>query len=204
MLSIWQKNPADPQQLTEVISIIDNQVHRGAKLIANIRTLSQLSEETELRAVDPFGKLDEAIKFLNKSYSDKQIEIEIISQIKEAKIMANDLLVDIYENLMINSVKYNKSPINKIQIKVSKYKKTNIDNLKFEVIDKRLSIYDTMKDGIFNGTTKREDKSKGMGLGLILVRKIILSYNGKIWIEDKVKGDPSQGTSFVVLLLEVK
>ncbi len=186
-----------------MISIVNNQVFRGAKLIANIQKLSQLSEETELRAINPFSKLDEAIKFLNKSYTDRQIEIKMISQIKEAKIMANELLVDIYENLMINSVKYNRNPIIEVDIKVSRFKEDNLDYLKFEFIDNGIGISDTMKNGIFNGTTKHEDKSKGMGLGLILVRKIILSYNGKIWVEDKVKGDPSQGSNFVVLLLEV-
>ncbi len=204
LLSIWQKNPDDPQKMTEVISIVNNQVFRGAKLIANIRKLSQINEETELIGIDPFSKLDEAIKFLKKSYSDKQIEIKVNSQIKEVKIMANDLLLDIYENLMINSVKYNRNPTIEIQIKVSKFKEDNLNYLKFEFIDNGIGIADTMKEGIFNGTTKREDKSKGMGLGLILVRKIILSYNGKIWVEDKVKGDPSQGSNFVVLLLEVK
>ena len=67
-----------------------------------------------------------------------------------------------------------------------------------------VGISGPMKEGIFNGTTKHEDKSKGMGLGLILVKKIIKSYDGKIWVEDKVKSDHSHGSNFVVLLLEVK
>ena len=204
LLAMWQKNPDDPQKLTEVIRIIDNQVFRGAKLITNIQKLSQINDETELISVDPFSKIDEAIKFINKSYSDKQIEIKIISQIKEAKIKANDLLLDIYENLMINSVKYNRNPTIEIQIKVSKFKEDNLNYLKFEFIDNGIGISDSMKEGIFNGTTKREDKSKGMGLGLILVRKIILSYKGKIWVENKIKDDYSQGTNFIILLLEVE
>ncbi len=204
LISMWQENPNDPQKLTEVIRIVNNQVLRGAKLITNIQKLSQINEEAELISVDPFSKLDEAIKFIKKSYSDKQIEIKIISQIKEAKIIANDLLLDIYENLLINSVKYNKNPTIEIQINVLKIREDNLDYLKFEVIDNGIGISDSMKEGIFKGTTKREDKSKGMGLGLLLVRKIILSYNGKIWVEDKVKGDHSQGTKFIILLLEVK
>jgi len=203
LLSMWQKNPDDPLKLTEVIKIIDHQVFRGAKLITNIRKLSQVNQDQELIGIDPFGKLDEAIQFLKKSYSDKEIEIKINSQIKEAKIKANDLLLDIYENLMVNSVKYNKNTTIEIQIKVTKIREDSLDYIKFEFIDNGIGISDSMKEGIFNGTTKHEDKSKGMGLGLILVRKIILSYDGKIWVEDKVKGDPSQGSNFVVLLLEV-
>ena len=40
----------------------------------------------------------------------------------------------------------------------------------------------------------------GMGLGLSLVKKIIENYNGQIWIEDKVKGDYSQGTNVILLI----
>ncbi|KKM64554.1 hypothetical protein LCGC14_1500250 [marine sediment metagenome] len=204
LLSMWQKNPQNQEILNEVITIVDHQVFRGAKLITNIQRLSQISEEPELIGINPFGILDEAVQFIKKSYSDKLIEIEINSQIRGAKIMANDLLLDIYENLMVNSVKYNKNPTIRIQIKVSKTREDNLDYLKFEFIDNGIGISDSLKGEIFQGTTKHEDKSKGMGLGLILVRKIILSYKGKIWVEDKVKGDPTQGSNFIVLLLGVK
>jgi signal transduction histidine kinase len=39
-----------------------------------------------------------------------------------------------------------------------------------------------------------------MGLGLSLVKKTIDRYNGKIWVEDKVKGDCSKGSNFIILI----
>jgi signal transduction histidine kinase len=39
-----------------------------------------------------------------------------------------------------------------------------------------------------------------MGLGLSLVQKIVSKYNGKIWVEDKVKGEYSKGSNFIILL----
>ena len=39
-----------------------------------------------------------------------------------------------------------------------------------------------------------------MGLGLSLVKKIIDNYGGKIWIEDKVKGDYSKGANVILLI----
>lgn len=41
-----------------------------------------------------------------------------------------------------------------------------------------------------------------MGLGLTLVKKIIEVFNGKIWIKDRVLGDYSKGSNFVVLVPE--
>ena len=40
------------------------------------------------------------------------------------------------------------------------------------------------------------------GIGLSLVSRILEIYNGKIWVEDKVKGEYSQGSKFVVLIPE--
>ncbi len=41
-----------------------------------------------------------------------------------------------------------------------------------------------------------------MGFGLSLVKKILDRFNGKITVEDRVKGDRTQGSIFTVLLLE--
>jgi signal transduction histidine kinase len=41
-----------------------------------------------------------------------------------------------------------------------------------------------------------------MGLGLSLVKKIIDSYKGQIWVEDKIKGDFTKGSNFIILIPE--
>ena len=41
-----------------------------------------------------------------------------------------------------------------------------------------------------------------MGLGLSLVRKILESYNGKIWVENRIEGDHTQGSNFKILIPE--
>ena len=204
LLKMWQENPANPKMIKEVIQIVDNQVLRGAKLISNIRKLSQVSEKVEsLKNIKPMEQLNDAIKFIHKSYLGKQIKIKLESQINEPIIFGNDLLLDIYENILINAVKYNENSVIEVIVKISKTIEDDIRYIKFEFIDNGIGLSDDMKEGIFNGTTKHEDKAKGMGLGLILVRKIIQSFNGKIWVEDSVKGDPSQGCNFIVLLPEV-
>jgi len=43
---------------------------------------------------------------------------------------------------------------------------------------------------------------RGMGIGLSLVKKIIESYNGKIWVENRIDYNYSQGSNFVVEIPE--
>jgi signal transduction histidine kinase len=37
---------------------------------------------------------------------------------------------------------------------------------------------------------------------LSLVKKIVDKYDGKIWVEDRIKGNTKEGSNFVVLLKE--
>ncbi len=53
---------------------------------------------------------------------------------------------------------------------------------------------------IFKRGNRELKGSKGMGIGLSLVKKILKSYKSKIWVEDKVKGDYSEGSKFVLLI----
>ena len=69
-----------------------------------------------------------------------------------------------------------------------------------EFKDNGIGISDYRKNNIFERGSRKRYKSKGMGLGLSLVRKIIDTYNGDIWVEDRVKGDYKQGSNFVVLI----
>jgi signal transduction histidine kinase len=40
----------------------------------------------------------------------------------------------------------------------------------------------------------------GMGLGLSLVKSAIDSYGGEVSVKNRVKGDYSQGSNFIILL----
>lgn len=70
-------------------------------------------------------------------------------------------------------------------------------------MDNGIGIFDENKESIFQKGYKRDKKVRGMGIGLSLVKKIIKSYNGKIWVENRIKDDYEQGSNFVILIPEL-
>jgi len=58
------------------------------------------------------------------------------------------------------------------------------------------------KQYIFERGSKEQSLNGGMGLGLSLVKRTIDLYNGKIWVEDRIKGDHSKGSIFILLIPE--
>ena len=43
-----------------------------------------------------------------------------------------------------------------------------------------------------------------MGLGLYLVKSLVESYGGRVWVEDRIAGDHTKGARFVVMLPAVE
>ncbi len=72
--------------------------------------------------------------------------------------------------------------------------------LKVEFIDNGIGIEDSRKTIIFTRGSKENNYVGGMGIGLSLVNLIVARFEGKIWVEDKFKGDSTRGSNFIVML----
>jgi len=109
----------------------------------------------------------------------------------------------VFENILVNSVKYNNNPNIEIIIKISRTQINNKNFIKIEFIDNGIGIPDNIKDKVFQRAFIKDKTVSGMGLGLSLVNKIIEKYNGQIWVEDKIKGDFVKGSNFIIIIPEV-
>jgi PAS domain S-box-containing protein len=193
-----------PEECRELLSIIKDQVNRGSNLVSNVRTLSDVEDLSfNIEKVNALKVLHTVREFIIKSFHDKNIEIIINSPYKEISVYANQLLSDLFENIIINAIRYNRNLLIKIIINISKMKKNNGNFIKLDFIDNGIGIPDKMKKKIFQRGYNAKEFVNGLGLGLTLVKKILNLYKGEIWVEDKIAGDHTKGSNFVILLPEV-
>jgi len=203
LFSVLRNRPEQLEKLDEIMEVINDQIIRGSNLVSNIRKLSQVSEnESILEKVNLNTELQKAVKFIHESYPNKDLDIKIKSNLQDEVVKADALLLDVFENILFNAIKYNENPSIEILIRISKELKNETKYLKLEFLDNGIGISDNMKEKIFEGTTTQKNRTKGMGLGLLLVKKILDRYKGKIGVEDKIRGDTSQGSNFIVLIPE--
>jgi signal transduction histidine kinase len=166
-----------------------------------VRNLSDLDEyEMPLESVEVFSMLKHAIDFILISYPQKLIEIEVISKFRKQYAMVNELLGEIFENILINAIKYNRNEIIKIEILISKVDIPGGNYAKIEFKDNGIGIDDAKKPTIFQEIPYKRNHSRGMGIGLSLVAKLIKLYNGEIWVENRIRGDAAQGSNFIILV----
>ncbi len=191
----------DPNDILDIIGIIENQIIRGSKLILNVRKLSEVEElEEPLKLIDVCNLLKKAIGNLKNANQSHTIEIKVDSPNNNIVIQANDFLLDIFENLLMNAVKHNENPIIEIIIRISEEEREGLNYLKVEFIDNGIGIEDSRKTTIFTRGSKENNFVGGMGIGLSLVNLIVERFEGKIWVEDRFKGDSTKGSNFIVML----
>lgn len=198
------KDLGDVGDLGEINEMIIEQVNRGAKLVSNIQTISQVEQEQlPLKPTEIIGILWESISFIQNSFQQKNPEILLESEFKEITANANEFIQEVFDNILINAIQHgNKSQVT-ITIKISKEEINNMAFYKMQFIDNGNGIPDDMKEDIFLRSYNKSKSMGGMGLGLSLVKKIVESYQGRIWVEDSVKGDYSKGSNFIILIPEI-
>jgi len=68
------------------------------------------------------------------------------------------------------------------------------------VEDNGPGIPDEQKIRLFSGLQQGRPKATGSGLGLYLVKTLVDSFGETVEIEDRIKGDYTLGTRFIVQL----
>ncbi len=174
-------------------------------MINDVRKLFELEEvKYSTQKVEILNVLNQAIAYVKKSYAEKIIDIQVHIPDEKLHILGNELLVDIFENILINAVKYNENLTVDIEIKFSRDYQQEKEFIKMEFKDNGIGVADERKKIIFEKNNRELKRTKGMGLGLSLVKKIVESYVGHIWVENRVPKDYSKGSNFVVLLPKAK
>ena len=170
----------------------------SSRLIDNVRKLQRVkSGELHGQAMD----LGQILAEVQKNYlrtSGKENSIHY-SPASGYLVMANELLYDVFSNLVNNAIKHTQvAPV--IDISLRKVYGDGRIFYQVAVEDNGPGIPDELKVKVFNRHLRGNTKAKGSGVGLYLVKTLVDSYSGRVWVEDRVSGDRSQGSRFVVML----
>lgn len=147
---------------------------------AKVETAYQLFKE-EINLMQLFNEI---ISKLQTKYPAAEFQLEELSPLNN--IHADKLgISSIAHNLLENAVKYSKkTEAVKIKIEISQHN----NSVQLKIIDNGIGISDKEKKHIFEKFYRvgNEDtrKTKGTGLGLYIVKRIVDAHAGKITIED--------------------
>src|SRR5271157_290963 len=175
-------------------------LQRSTKLIGNVRKLQKFRD-----GLFQAGDIDICRTLLDiqseyVAVPDKKIILNLNGH-EKCFVRANELLHDVFANLVNNAVKHTREGT-EIVVDLDVIDDNGKHFYRVAVEDNGPGIPDESKESIFN--RMHMGSSRGMGLGLYIVRTLVNSYGGRVWAEDRIKGDHTKGARFVVLLPTIK
>ena len=174
---------------------------RSSGLISNLKKLRAAKEkEYKYEVINVREVLADVVsEYSYMPGRDVKINYKLSSN---CKVLANNLLRDVFSNIIGNSIKHSKGPLT-INIKQNKIAEDGVSYCRITFEDNGPGIPDQRKCEIFE-RFKQPGKVKGTGMGLYIVKTLVDDYQGKIWTEDRVPDDSSKGARFIVMLPAVK
>ncbi|MHA1929857.1 MAG: PAS domain S-box protein [Candidatus Thorarchaeota archaeon] len=172
-------------------------LRRAARMIANLRSLMTVG--TTVAPTEPSDismHLDNAIDQVRNDYPSHDIKFNITKPDEIVQVVGEDHLHKIFFTILHNSVMHNESEQVVIDIDIEPIDAST--NYQITFSDNGLGVPDSLKEYIFKRTGAPDSQIVGRGLGLTLVDSMIETIGGKVHVEDRVKGDSSQGAKFIV------
>jgi PAS domain S-box-containing protein len=196
-LDLLLRTPGLPPESKKYVEVALGHVRKSADIVSGVKTLSEIrSGEVELAKIDIYPAFASAVATVMARPRD----VEINADIPPGKyvIRGNTLLPHVFSNLLNNAVKFDRHDLVEIDVDISSSDDGKYWRLEFK--DRGRGINGEYKTIIFNRLEQAGESAQGSGLGLTIAKYIVESYGGNIRVEDRIEGDRTQGSNFIVLL----
>ncbi len=183
-----------------------SEIRKSAKYIYNSvenficwAALNNVDYQIDFEKFDIYEVALEVVQLNKKTAGSKNILINIEKKPDQFVLGNRNLITILIKNLLSNAIK--NSPGNsQISIGFESAGNEIITSIKDEGvgIDREILPYLFSSEGIFKAI--KENQQKGVGLGLILSKKIIDVHKGEIWVESEI----NKGSKFSFSLIKVE
>ncbi|NQT73480.1 MAG: PAS domain S-box protein [Chloroflexi bacterium] len=174
------------------LNTIDDAVFECEELAQSLLGLSQLGRsELRVESVDTDALLQKVI-----ASSVISSDVDIVMGKKWPTINSDPVLLGhIFRNLIDNAIKFSDAPNKRVEIK---WKTSGMGKYEFSVSDNGIGIDPKNQEVIFQVFKRlhHQDKYKGTGIGLAIVKKSTSLLGGSIRVESKL----GEGSTFVVTI----
>jgi CHASE3 domain sensor protein len=202
---IGEISVSDPY-LKKLIDELLSSIDRSTALVDKAQKIGKvLSEEkANLHPVELMKTIDDSLDLIRNANikqgkmitDEKRFGTDSASaKIMDARVLADNLLSSVFENIYSNAVRHTDSDSVWIETAIEE----DPPYWKIAISDRGQGIEDSRKRGIF---TRYLDSRKGSGLGLSIAHALVVDrYNGKIEIKNRVNDDYRKGTTVEIWLL---
>ncbi len=170
----------------------------NSRLVDNVRKIrKERSGMIEPTLVD-LGKTLEEVKRQFTDICSRDITINYMPA-ERCYVKANELLPDVFLNLVGNAIKHSSGPLS-VNLKLESEQRQEGRFYRVSIEDNGPGIPDDQKRKLLESACLKRARRNGKGFGLCLAMTLLEDFNGSICIENTVPFDHTKGSRFVVLL----
>ncbi len=195
-----ENNRGDPEAVERILTIIDKEAGRLARLLKDLLNLSQIESSKAVmkkQKVDLCPILKDAIALLHKQAAEKSLSLDLKIPDRELNTITGDpdWLLQMFIDILDNAIKYTPAG-GSIILEL----REQSAELVVTIRDTGIGIPSANLPHIFE-RFYRVDKARsrsvgGTGLGLAIVKHVVEAHNGRV----EVQSTPGEGTTFHVYL----
>lgn len=186
------KDKSDPEDSKVLLGLIEKSIHRFRNKIQELSSLGKEQEE---------AKTETGIIYFQEIFQEVLLDLEeeikgsggeIFSDFSKAPLIGFSPrnLKSIFQNLVSNAFKYH-SPDRKLKLKVET-EKVRDEYILLSVEDNGIGIKESDKERVFRMYQRLHNDSKGTGVGMAIVKRIVDNAGGKIELQSTV----GEGSTF--------
>ncbi|MFX1565482.1 MAG: sensor histidine kinase, partial [Promethearchaeota archaeon] len=187
------------QDPTEVVDNVVDQIQisldRAQRLITNVRSieLAKTLQPKDLTRIDIVDTINEAWDHV-LGINEEEFEFKINRKVGECFVQANELLLEVFINILRNSLQYS-TDVKRIHVIIEAIEQDSTNLWEIRIIDWGKGIPPEDKHNLFS---RYSEGANGLGLGLSVVKSLVEAFHGTITVENRVHTNYTQGTIFVV------
>ena len=192
----------DPSSAVDYLGRASTAAWGISELIQRADRLARIEEEgaRNLGPVDLVEVLKESAGEVSRGNPDKKVTIDLDLGSQRYYVTGNELVEEIFTNIMENAVQYDPHEDIKVDVAVGEF---FVDYRRYwcvSIADNGIGIPDSKKNLVFGRMSSESSGPPALGVGLSMVRAIVEAYHGMVWVEDRVPGEHSKGSVFRVAL----
>ena len=193
-----------PAEIKERLSKINKHSDELTHMINDMLDIARIESGKFLMKLEPLDirqTAEAVIDLLGPQLKERSINVQTHLPPELPLVPADKTQIQrVLINLMGNAIKFVPENTGQIRISSSDFS----DNIQIDISDNGIGMSEHDASRIFDEFYRIDNtinqKVKGTGLGLTLVKNIILAHQGKVWVESRL----NQGSTFSFSLPKIK
>ncbi len=202
-VELGMARPGVPEPTRKSLGKALDQLWNLNRLVTDVKIYARIDEAEgkELKPIDLTMLVKDSFKAVESSAGIRTVSLNFRPDDKPKYSDMNDLAKEVFVNIFSNAIKFDRNDKVEIEVDIEPVTDEKRSMWVVSVADHGPGVEDDQKNRIFDRFAQAGTRiGKGSGLGLHIARTLVDQYKGRIWVEDRVKGDRSKGSVFKVQL----